>query len=170
MSILSSRWFLSIVAVLLVLVVLYLLGRKTVHTEILIAAEPGEVWSVLVDRPGYRDWNPVLVPLEGELREGATLTYLMTGPGDQQTEVKTRVVVLVEEEHLNQRGGVPGVLTFDHHWRLERVDGGTQVTQHEEYRGIGVLFWDPGWVTPAYEKANQGLRDQVAKVQSYEPK
>ena len=43
------------------------------------------------------------------------------------------------------------MLTFDHTWRLEAVDGGTRVTQFEEYKGIGVLFWDPAWVEEAYK-------------------
>ena len=164
MSILLSGWFIAIVALLL-LAVLYSLGHKTVHTEITIPAEPGAVWSVLMDGSGYEAWNPVLVPLQGELREGETLKYRMTGPGEQESEVKTRVVKLITGKHLNQYGGMPGVLTFDHNWMLEPVEGGTKVIQHEEYRGIGVLFWNPRWVTPAYEEANQGLRDRVVSLQ-----
>lgn len=56
------------------------------------------------------------------------------------------------------------MLTFDHTWRLEVVDGGTRVTQSEEYRGIGVLFWDPAWVEEAYEQANFNLRDRVESL------
>ena len=43
----------------------------------------------------------------------------------------------------------------------EPVKGGTKVTQREEYRGIAVWFWDADWVEPAYQKANQALRDRV---------
>lgn len=71
---------------------------------------------------------------------------------------------LVPDSELNQVGGIPGVLTFDHTWRLEVVDGGTRVTQSEEYRGIGVLFWDPAWVEEAYEQANFNLRDRVESL------
>ena len=42
------------------------------------------------------------------------------------------------------------MLAFDHTWRLEPVPGGTRVIQHEEYRGIGVWFWDPAWYEVAY--------------------
>ena len=55
-------------------------------------------------------------------------------------------------------------MTFDHTYLLEAVEGGTRVTQHEEYRGIGVLFWDASWVEPAYSKVNEALRDRVAQL------
>ena len=48
--------------------------------------------------------------------------------------------------------------------RARRLDGGTRVVQHEEYRGLGVWFWDASWVEPAYSKANEALRDRVAQL------
>ena len=66
---------------------------------------------------------------------------------------------------LNQGGGIFGILTFDHRWLLEPVEEGTRVTQHEEYRGIWVWFWDAGWVEPSYRKANEALRDRIIYLQ-----
>jgi hypothetical protein len=141
---------------------LVFLSCKAVHTEITIPAEPEIIWSVLTDASGYKAWNPVLVPIEGDLREGEKLKYQMTQPDGKQSEVMARVKKMVELKELNQSGGIPGILTFDHKWLLDPVDEGTRVTQHEEYRGIWVWFWDAGWVEPAYRKANEALRDRVA--------
>ena len=138
-----------------------LLGHGIVHTEIVIPASPAEVWAVLTDGPGYKDWNPVLVPLEGELKQGNTLKYRMTDNTGKQTQVKSKVIEMVEEKKLNQFGGMRGILTFDHQWLLEPVEGGTKVIQHEEYRGIGVWFWDYSWVTPAYNEANEALKNRI---------
>ena len=44
---------------------------------------------------------------------------------------------------------------------VQSVDGGTRVTQHEEYRGIGVWFWDESWVEPAYAGVNEALGKRV---------
>ena len=55
-------------------------------------------------------------------------------------------------------------MTFDPTWSLEPVDGGTRVTQHEEYRGIGVWFWDYSWVESAYARANEALKKRVLQV------
>ena len=145
------------------------IGCATVNTGIIIPAAPAEVWSVLTDVPGYKEWNPVLVPLEGKLREGEKLKYRMTDGEGKQSEVESKVVEVIEEKRLNQRGGIPGILTFDHTWQLEPVEGGTRVTQHEEYRGIGVWFWDYGWVEPAYSRANEALKKRVAQVKEHTP-
>ena len=140
------------------------LSCKSVHTEITIPANPEIIWSVLTDASGYKAWNPVLVPIEGDLREGERLKYLMTQPDGKQSEVMARVKKMVELKELNQSGGIPGILTFDHKWLLDPVDEGTRVTQHEEYSGIWIWFWDAGWVEPAYRKANEALRDRVAHL------
>jgi len=137
------------------------MGCNSVHTEITIPAEPEMVWSVLTDASGYSEWNPVLVPIEGDLREGEKLKYQMTQPDGKQSEVTAKVKKMVVRKELNQGGGIPGILTFDHKWLLESVDGGTRVTQQEEYRGIWVWFWDASWVEPAYRNANEALKERV---------
>ena len=137
-------------------------GCETFHTEIIIPADPETVWSVLMDTPGYKEWNPLLVPIEGNLQEGQKIKYQMTQPDGKQSELTSRVKKIVANKELNQGGGIPGILTFDHKYILEPVDGGTRVTQHEVDRGIGLLFWDSSWVEPTYQKVNEALKDRVA--------
>ena len=145
------------------LVAFSLLGHKSVHAELLIPASPEEIWSVLTDAPHYSEWNPVFVDVQGEYREGGKLTYQMKDQTGKTTEVVATIVELDPGKELNQFGGMRGVLTFDHHWLLESVEGGTKVTQHEDYRGIGVWFWDPSWFQTAYAQANEALRDRLAR-------
>ena len=146
---------------------LVLPGHKVVHTEIVIPASPAEVWSVLTDAPRYEEWNPVLVRVEGAYREGAELTNQVREPSGKESVMTSTVVKMTDERELNQFGGIRGLLTFDHQWLLEPVDGGTRVIQHEEYRGLGVWFWDASWVEPAYSKANEALRDRVAQLKEH---
>ncbi len=157
----TSRWLAAVGLVLIALVASALLARKSVRAELTIAAEAEEVWSVLTDPESYEDWNPILVSVDGEFVEGQTLSVGMKNPDGSITMVTPRIKKLVRDVELNQVGGVPGILTFDHTWRLEPVDGGTRVTQFEEYRGIGVLFWNPEWVEKAYRQANLNLRDRI---------
>lgn len=145
-----------------VVIAMSLLGHKSVHAELVIPAAPEQVWAVLTDAKGYAEWNPVFVDVQGEHALGSTLTYQMKDQSGKTTEVKATVVAFEPERELNQFGGIRGVLTFDHHWYLTPVEGGTKVTQHEEYRGIGVWFWDPSWFETAYAQANEALRDRVA--------
>jgi hypothetical protein len=143
---------------------LSLTGCATVHTEIEIKATPEEVWSVLMDKEGYTEWNPVLIPVEGNLVEGEKLKYRMINHDGTESLVDTKVIKLEEQKLLNQYGGIPAILTFNHKWILEPIADGTRVTQHEEYRGIGVWFWDYGWVEPTYAKANAALKVQVVQL------
>ena len=43
---------------------------KTIGHSIVIDASPSTVWSVLMDWPGFAEWNPFLTELEGEARSG----------------------------------------------------------------------------------------------------
>ena len=146
-----------------------LFGCASVHTETVINATPSEVWAVLSDPSGYKEWNPVLVPLEGELRQGEKVNYAMTDSEGKTSEVKAKVIEVVPERKLNQYGGIWGIVTFEHTWELEPVDGGTRVTQHEEYRGVYVPFWDYSWVEPAYSSVNEALKARVLALKSRIP-
>lgn len=161
MSIFSSKWLLAFLGICIILLILYVLGHKTVHTEITIPAPPAKVWAELSNASGFKEWNPVLIPVDGEFRKGVKLKYKMIQPDGKTSLVDATVVKMKKERLLNQYGGIPGILTFDHSYLLEPVDGGTKLTQHEEYRGIWVLFWDPSWVQTAYEKANEALKKRV---------
>ena len=157
----TSKWIILVGLLLITLVALALLAQKSVRADLTIHADPEQVWSVLTDPDSYRDWNPILVSVEGAFVEGQVVTVEMRNPDDTVTVVTPRVKKVVPNAELNQVGGIPGVLTFDHTWRLEAVDGGTRVTQFEEYRGIGVLFWDPAWVEAAYRRANENLKLRI---------
>lgn len=135
-------------------------GREAVRTEIVIPAPPEAVWAVLSDPAGFSEWNPVLVEVNGAYREGERVTNRVV-MGGEPTTMTSRVVRVEPNRLLNQSGGPPGVLTFDHTWELAPVEGGTRVTQHEEYRGIGVWFWDASVMEPLYARANEALRDRV---------
>jgi hypothetical protein len=108
--------------------------------------------------------NPVLIPIEGDIQQGEKLKYRMIQPDGKESEVKAKVLEATQEKMLNQFGGIWGILTFNHKWLLDPVNGGTRVTQHEEYRGIGVLFWDYGWVEPTYAQANEALKKRVMRI------
>ena len=156
------RWIVGIVVLLaLALVILFLLGRKTFHAEITIDATPEEVWSVLTDVSNYAAWNPLLVPISGEIREGAEVEYRMTQPDGTQSIMKSRVGKVVALKELHQSAGTPGILTARHSYRLEPTQGGTRLIQHEVDNGVAMLFWDSSWVQPTYEEVNQALKLRV---------
>lgn len=160
----ATTWALGAVGVVLVLAIASFASTKSVHTERVVPAPPDAVWAVLADTARYPEWNPVLVEAPGSLTEGTSIAYQLREPSGRQYELKARVARVEVGVALDQKGGIPGVLTFHHQYRLEAVVGGTRVTQHEDYRGLGVWFWDHGWVEPAYASVNEALAARVAAL------
>ena len=136
-------------------------GCASVHTEIVIEAPAENVWSVIVDTESYPDWNPVMIEADGKHEVGKTLLYQVQAPGEEVAAIKAKVLEIIPNRLLRQSGGIWGVLTFDHRYQLEEVDGGTKVIQHEDYSGIGLIFWDHKIMAPAYRQSNEALRQRV---------
>lgn len=157
----SSSLKFAAVAVLIVAVAGALLTRKTFHVEQVIAAPLEDIWSVLMDTAAYPDWNPVFVEVTGEYVEGAKILNKVRDQKGNILEMTAKVTTVREARELRQTGGIPGVITFDHQWLLEPVEGGTKVTQHEVDRGLYLWLWDSSWIEPAYAETLRALRDHV---------
>lgn len=141
---------------------LALLGCASVHNEVVIDASPEQVWQVLTDKDAYGEWNTVLLDLKGDFKVGEEVVFQFQESADKKYEVKAKVKEVVPEKLLNQKGGVWGVLTFDHRYILEPVGTDqTKVTIHEDYAGVYVPFWDHKPLEPAYAKLNQALKARV---------
>ena len=135
--------------------------RKSFHAEITIPAPPEAVWGVLIDTKAYPQWNPVFVNVDGTYAKGEKVSNKVRDPSGAFLEMTAVVETLRVNAELRQVGGIPGILTFDHRWVLEPVEGGTRVMQHEVDRGIGLWFWDADWIEPAYAATNEALAERV---------
>ena len=139
------------------------LGHKAVFTEIFIEASPEEVWAVITDAASYGDWNSVIIEAKGTYGPGAKIENLVVENDGSEAWIKSRVELFDPPRHLNQFGGYLGVITFDHHYILEPVEGGTRVIQREDYTGLYVHFWDAEWLNDGYSNVNEGLRAEVLR-------
>ena len=160
----ATTWALVAAGIALALVGVSFASTKSVHTERIIPAPPEAIWAVLTDTARYPEWNPVLVEAPGSMVVGGSIPYQLREPNGRQYALTATVARVEPGVALEQKGGMPGVLTFHHQYRLEAVDGGTRVTQHEDYRGIGVWAWDHRWVEPAYARVNDALAERVAQM------
>ncbi|MEM7122428.1 MAG: SRPBCC domain-containing protein [Pseudomonadota bacterium] len=148
-------------ALLVIIVAVAVFTEKTFHVEKVIAAPPDAIWAVLVDTSRYPDWNPVFVAVAGDYAEGETLTNTVRFPDGSRVDMAATIETLIEHKEIRQTGGVPGLLTFDHQWLLEPVDGGTRVVQHEVDRGLWLWFWDSEWIEPSYADVLDALAERV---------
>ncbi len=150
-----------VLGILAILIILAFTGNKSVHHEIIINADPEKVWKILIEMDEYPNWNPVMELIEGAVQEGNKMKYKFTQDENTTSEIGATVLQIVPNKLLNQKGGIPLVLTFNHKYLLESSGNSTKVIIHEDYRGIGVNFWNPRPVEEAYTRLNVALKNRV---------
>ena len=148
---------------LIILIAAAVFSHKTYKVERIINAPPEVVWDVLMDTASYGDWNPVFIKVVGSYEQGGSVQNTFQAPSGETFDVTNRVTELVPQKLLRQKGGMTGIITFDHQWQLQPVEGGTRVTQYEIDRGIYVWFWDDSWIIPSYTKTLDALAEHVAE-------
>ncbi|MCK8520134.1 SRPBCC domain-containing protein [Aquimarina sp. D1M17] len=160
----NSKIIIVILVLIVILVILYFTGKKSVHHEVVIDASSEKVWMVLIDTNSYKEWNPVMKLIAGEVREGNEVTYQFTQDVNNQSEIPATVIKIEPNVLLNQAGGIPMVLTYNHKYSLVPLENQTMVVIHEDYKGIGVNFWNPKPVEEAYAKLNNALKTRVESL------
>lgn len=158
----TSKITITILILTSVLLILFLIGRKSVNAEIVINAPTEEAWSVLTDINRVKEWNHVLIPIQGELKEGGKITYkFYQEENGKATTMEATVRKLIPDKLINQSGGISGVLTFNHTYSLKATEAGSIVRIEEKYRGIMVTFWNPQPVELAYRRLLEQLKERV---------
>ena len=153
-----------ILGIIALIVILTWTGNKSVHSEITIEASTENVWEVLTDLNSYPEWNPVMQRIEGEFTEGGMMKYKFTQNDGVSSEIAANIIQIIPGKLLNQAGGMKFILTYNHTYQLDQIGNSTKVTIHEDYKGIGVNFWNPKKVEEAYETLNQALKERVEKL------
>ena len=149
---------------IIVLAAVAFLTTKTFHVERVIEADEAIIWGILSDTGRYHEWNPVFVRVDGTYKEGATLTNTVRFPTGALVEMSAHVKTVTPMREVHQHGGTPGIITFDHQWLLEPVEGGTRVIQHELDRGIYLWFWDSSWLESAYATVLDALEARATEM------
>ncbi len=144
---------------------LLMFGCKTVNTEIVIEAKPATVWKIVSDAPGFERWNPVHVKIDGVFREGEKITIHLKDGAGKVSAFPATVRKVVPGVELNSGGGFPGLFTFSHTFRLEPHEQGTRLTHREEFRGIGVPFFQLDWVDSSYRSVNEAVKARAENLE-----
>jgi hypothetical protein len=139
------------------------------RTEIEIQAPALAVWKVLVDFAAYRDWNPFIPHITGELRVGAKLEVLITPPESREMTFRPKVLVLDEGRELRWLGHflVPGLFDGEHFFRLhELTEERTRLSHGEDFTGILVRLAGRGLTNSArgFVYMNQALKRRVEEA------
>jgi hypothetical protein len=111
----------------------------TISTAVEIDAPPGRVWSILVDLPSYRDWNPFIVDASGTVAVGETLSLAMALPGRDPMTIRPRLLAVAPERELRWKGRllVPGLFDGEHAFVLTPLEHGrTRLDHWERFGGL----------------------------------
>jgi hypothetical protein len=136
---------------------------KTYYAETEIRAEVPEVWRHIVDLAGYPDWNRLVHPAGGELREGGILYVQVAG---RAKPLRTRVLRLIPERELSLEARQPlGILRAVLSQRLEPIgEGWVRYVCTETFRGPLLPLMAPGLertLGQRYEETCDALRALV---------
>ena len=115
------------------------LFRWTISTAVEIDAAPARVWSVLVDLPSYREWNPFIVDASGNVAVGETLSLRMALPGRSPMTISPRLLAVDRDRELRWQGRLllPYLFDGEHAFVLTPLaNGRTRVDHSERFAGV----------------------------------
>ena len=138
---------------------------KEIHTEIDINASTQKVWEVLTTFESYKTWNPFIIQISGELKEGAQLETHMK-LGDEIQTFKPTVMVVEDGKAFEWLGSVPlGAFKGRHCFRLESLGPDKcRLYHYEQFSGwlSGPILKRIGQETLAcFEQMNIALKNRV---------
>ena len=116
---------------------------KVLNASTVIDAPAETVWRVLADTARYPEWNPFVLRLDGDLREGGRVAVTIRAPGRKPVTFKAQVHRLDPGRELRWRGRwfVPGVFDGEHALTVEPLaDGRARFGTHEVVSGLLLPF------------------------------
>jgi hypothetical protein len=134
----------------------------TVRVDTHIAASAERVWSILADFAAYREWNPFVRSLEGELREGASLRAEMAIVG-RVLPADVELSRVAPNRELAWTGGFTPrfLLHAVHAFRLEPGADGVRLVHEETIGGVLsplMMLWMGGDLRRQFERSNEALK------------
>lgn len=140
---------------------------REIKTEIQISSTPDKVWGILVDFPGWANWNPIVNKIEGNLEVGAELQITMTDKNGNDGKSYKSIITTIEENNCFGFIGSMGakfIFSAERVIELKASNEGTLFTQKEVYNGILVpLFWSKlsEQALPMLKAMNKALKKKV---------
>jgi len=133
----------------------------TIETKIDINANTEKVWSILMDTDSYKDWNPFISSVVGNLDKGNKITIHVPG-----MKFKPKILVSQKEKELRWRGKLlfNGLFDGQHYFLLENNNGMTQFIHGEIFSGILVPLFKKKLTTETklgFEAMNMALKKRA---------
>ncbi|MHC1680736.1 MAG: SRPBCC family protein [Methanomassiliicoccales archaeon] len=136
---------------------------KEIKGSVMINVPADKVWTVLSERAMYKEWNPFITQLSGELKEGNLLDVTVVLPDRPDTKFKSKVMRVESGKEFLTKGAIKkGLLTSEHSFLIETIEDSKCVfSQRVIFRGLGVIF--AGKVIKASQTALNKMNEELKK-------
>lgn len=143
-------------------------SHRKIYTDILIDATPEQVWSVLTDTKNYKNWAAFLVDIQGEIKDGNTITAVFqTNPKKEKFNTIEHTISVTNGEEFFWAEKGPGGIKDNHHFKVEPAENGkTKFIQSDEImKGITWLMGGnlSKMYADGYQAFNRKLKAEVEK-------
>jgi uncharacterized protein YndB with AHSA1/START domain len=109
---------------------------KEYATSSKISASPERVWAVLTDGAAYREWNPEIIGIDGQLALGARITARVRLGDGAVRAVPQRVVEFEPPHRMVWQGGLPlGLFVGRRTFTVTPVADGAEFRMHLRMSG-----------------------------------
>jgi hypothetical protein len=133
---------------------------KSYEATSTIATGPEQIWAILMDAPGFSEWDSGVVRVEGHIALGEKIKVVSEANPNRAFPVK--VTELTPNHRMVWSGGMPlglfkGVRTFT---LSPQANNATKFTMREEYTGpmLGLVWRSMPDLGPSFEKFATGLK------------
>ena len=141
---------------------------KEIKTEITINAPKEKVWQTFTKVENYKDWNPFIESITGEIKVGEQIAVHLTHPDGKAMTFKPKVLVFEENKEFRWIGKLffKGVFDGEHYYRLiDNQDGTTTFIHGEKFRGflVGLMGSILDNTEKGFKMMNEALKKEVEK-------
>jgi hypothetical protein len=143
---------------------------REVYTDIDIDAPAEHVWRILIDIERWREWNPFIPEISGDVSVGSKLRVRIEPPGGKAMTFKPTVSCVTENRDFIWAGSlpIPGAFRGEHIFELRPIDNSrTKVIHKEEFHGWMLLFlWkslDTG-ARAGFHLMNEALKKEAERA------
>ena len=143
-------------------------SHRIIYTDIEINATPEQVWSVLIDTPSYKNWASFMVAVQGEIKDGNTITVdFHLNPQKEKRNTISHTISVTEGQSFFWAEKGPGGITDNHHFKVEATENGnTKFIQSDELKS-GITWLVGGYLSKMYVKGyqafNRKLKEEVER-------
>ncbi|MDX3959790.1 SRPBCC domain-containing protein [Aliarcobacter skirrowii] len=139
--------------------------KNSITTEIKIKSNIEDVWKELINFQEYKNWNPAIYEVSGNIKENETIKIVVNTNGSKMV-FKPKILKYKENCELRWLGRlfIPKIFDGEHYFIVkDNLDGTTTFIHGENFSGVLIPFFGKmiSNTKKGFEAMNQELKKRV---------